>query len=315
MSDLVVVGVPSSAGARRVGQDKAPQAFRRAGLIDGLRRGGLQVYDSGDLAPVVFKPDVENPKQQNLTLVCDTARRVAEKISVAAEHKGKVVVLGGDCTITLGVLAGVIPHTSNLGLLYFDGDVDLNTPATTNSGIFDGMVMSHVIGRGAEALARIGPRYPLMSEDNVVLFGYNFEAGAIDPAELECLSNCSMLQYPLAQIRAQLEEAAIEARTRLESRVDQILVHFDVDVIDCRDFPAADFLHEHGLTFDEAMATLRIFTRSSKFVGLVITEFNSERDPDGRLARRLVDALVPILVDYASHKSEPRIHTDERRSA
>ena len=297
MSGLVVIGVPSSAGARRVGQDKAPQSFRQAGLIDGLRRGGLEVCDFGDLARVVFKRDVENPKEQNLKLVCETARRVADKVSAAAERHGKVIVLGGDCTITLGVLAGLIPHIPNLGLLYFDGDVDLNTPETTTSGIFDGMVMSHITGGGAEALARIGPRYPLMSENKIVLFSYNFEAGAIDPAEIECLSQCSLLQYPLSEIRTKLEDAAIEAVSKLESQVDYILVHFDVDVIDCRDFPAADFLHEHGLPFDDAMAVLKIFTRSSKFAGLVITEFNSDRDHDGLLARRLVDALVPILID------------------
>lgn len=296
MNEIVVIGAPSSAGARRVGQDGAPQSFRRAGIIDSLRGACLEVRDSGDLVQVVFSPDKENPRQQNLALVRDTAQRVAEQVSAAAAHQAKAIVLGGDCTITLGVLAGLIAHAPNLGLIYLDGDVDLNTPDTTTSGIFDGMVMSHITGDGAEALAHIGPRYPLMSEENVVLFGYNPEAGWMDPPELQRLEECSMLKYPVAQIREKVGQAAIEALAKLEAKVQHILIHFDVDVIDHRDFPAADVLHEQGLTFDETMDVLKIFASSSKFAGLVITEFNSNRDKDGSLARRLVDALVTILV-------------------
>ena len=71
----------------------------------------------------------------------------------------------------------MIRQLPNLGLIYLDGDLDLNTPDTTPSGIFDGMVMAHIIGKGADSLSRIGPRYPLMAEENIALFGYNTEAG------------------------------------------------------------------------------------------------------------------------------------------
>ena len=68
--------------------------------------------------------------------------------------------------------------------MYLDGDLDLNTPDTTPSGIFDGMVMAHIIGKGVDSLSRIGPRYPLMAEENIALFGYNTEAGWIDARRL-----------------------------------------------------------------------------------------------------------------------------------
>ena len=47
--------------------------------------------------------------------------------------------------------------------------------------------------------------------------------------------------------------------------------------------------------FDEAMDVLKGFASSPSFAGLVITEFNSVRDPDGTLAQRLVKAVVGIL--------------------
>jgi arginase len=183
----------------------------------------------------------------------------------------------------------------NLGLLYFDGDIDLNTPDTTVSGILDGMVMAHILGKGADALARVGPRYPLMAEENIVLFGYNTDAGWIDEAETQVLAQCQMMTYPSAQIRGTVKESAKQALTQLESKAESILVHFDVDVIDDDDFPAGDVPHSQGISFQEAMAALSVFTASRKLAGLVITEFNATRDPDGALARRFVDAVAKAL--------------------
>ena len=44
-----VLGVPTSAGSHNAGQEKAPAAWRAAGLIDALRAAGLDVEDRGDL--------------------------------------------------------------------------------------------------------------------------------------------------------------------------------------------------------------------------------------------------------------------------
>ncbi len=295
MRQVGIIGVPSSAGARQTGQEHAPRAFRQASFVEQLRLAGLKVTDFGDLLEVSFRPDPQNPKAQNLQLVVDVAKRVADQVEAVVQNGYLPIVLGGDCTISLGVLAGLIRQQPNLGLMYLDGDLDLNTPDTTPSGIFDGMVMAHIIGKGVDALSRMGPRYPLMAEENIALFGYNTEAGWIDAVETQVLESCQMMKYPSTQIQGTVKESAKEALTKLESKADSILVHFDVDVIDADDFPAGDVLHNQGLSFDDTMAALRVFVNSPKFAGLVITEFNVDRDEDGTLARRLVEAVAEAL--------------------
>ncbi len=295
MRRIGIVGVPSSAGARQTGQEQAPRAYRKAGLTERLRSAGLTVTDFGNLPEIPFRPDQQHPKAQNLQLVVDVAKRVANQVEGAVRDNALPVVLGGDCTITLGVVAGLISHAPNLGLMYFDGDLDLNTPDSTSSGIFDGMVMAHMTGKGVDSLARVGPRYPLMAEEDIVLFGYNIEAGAIDAVEIEVLQQCQMLKYPVSQIRGKAKESAREALSQLENKADSILVHFDVDVIDFDDFPAGDVPHYHGLSFDEKMSALDVFIASRKFAALVITEFNADRDPEGTLAVRFVDAVAKTL--------------------
>jgi len=292
MNQLALIGVPSSAGARRTGQEQAPAALRAAGLLERLREAGLDVADFGDLPPVPFRPDPDHPRQQNLPLVMEVARLVAEQVDRALTEHRVPLVLGGDCSLGLGVIAGLLPHQARLGLVYFDGDLDLNTPETTKSGIFDGMVMAHVLGRGAPELAGIGPRRPLLSEEDIVLFGYDVESGWVDPPEIEALERSRMSKYPLARVRADAAGAAKDALAHLESRSDAILVHFDVDVMD---LPAADVPHLGGLDEESTFAALKVFVAAPKCAGVVVTELNTDEDPDGSQTARLVDGLVGAL--------------------
>jgi arginase len=289
---LALIGVPSSAGARRTGQEKAPAAFRAAGLPDRLRAKGLEVADLGDLPSVSFRPDPEHPGRQNLPLVVDVARQAADRVDRALASRRLPLVLGGDCSLSLGVISGLLRHRPRLGLLYFDGDLDLNTPDTTGSGIFDGMVLAHALGRGAPELAGIGPRRPLLSEEDVVLFGYDVESGWVDPPETEALERSSLSKYPVAHVREDAAAAARDALLRLESRSDALLVHFDVDVTN---LPAADVPHPHGLDAEAAFAALRVFVAAPACAGVVVTELNPERDPDGSDTARLVHGLEEAL--------------------
>jgi len=289
--EFAIIGVPSSAGARRAGQEQAPSALRAAGLVNSLEERGVDVFDRGDLPKVVFRPDPENPRKQNLGDVRRVARNVAVELGRARGNGTCPVVLGGDCTITIGVVAGLLRQGSSLGLIYLDGDLDLNTPETTPSGIFDGMVTAHLVGNGDQELARIATEYPLLQESHLVYFGYNVSAGGIDPPELSALERSAALRFPVDIVREDPIAAANEAVEALEGRVERILVHFDLDVADT---PAVD-AHSNGLPLESTIEVLMVFMASPKCAGLVVTEFNPVLDVDGSVARRLAAHLAETL--------------------
>lgn len=289
---LMLIGVPSSAGARRTGQEGAPAAFRAAGLVERLRAAGLDVADAGDPPSVSYRPDPEHPRQQNANLVAEVARQTADRVDRAVAGGRVPLVLGGDCTVSLGVVAGLLRHHPRLGLLYVDGDVDLNTPDTTLSGIFDGMILAHLLGRGLSELAALGPRTPMLSEEGVVLFGYDEDSGFLDPPEREALERSRMTKYPLARVRPDAAAAAREALSSLRSRSAAFLVHFDVDVTNTS---AADVQHPNGLEVGSAFAALKVFVAAPACAAVVVTELNAEKDPDGVEAARVVDGLVGAL--------------------
>ncbi len=294
-----LIGVPSSAGAHGPGQEKAPAALRQAGLLGALRETGLEVEDLGDLPVTRFQPDMANRKRQSRSPVITVARQVADRVTAAVERDLVPLVIGGDCTITLGVVAGMLRYQPDLGLIYFDGDADMTTPETTHSGIFDSMGVSHLIGEGDPEVGHVGLRFPLLPPDRITLFG--FHPYEIEPKEQRLLETSAITQYPVTSMGDRPVELAAEALARLEERARAIAVHFDVDVMDSAEIPLADWPHYDALSFGDAMRCLRVFVGSPKLAALVVTEINPDHDPDGLLVRQFIDAFADALRPVAAN--------------
>src|SRR4030081_338229 len=119
---LGLIGVPSSAGAHGPGQEKAPAALRNAGLLGALREAGIDVEDLGDLPVTRFQPDPANRRRQSRSQVIKVARQVADQVATAVERDMIPLVLGGDSSITLGVVAGLVRGQPDLGSCYVYSD-------------------------------------------------------------------------------------------------------------------------------------------------------------------------------------------------
>ena len=293
-----LIGVPTSVASHSPGQEKAPAALRAAGLVERLMAAGTAVVDHGDLPLARWTPDPARRRAQNLPRVVEIVGRVADCVETALNRGEVPLVVGGDCTIELGVLAGALRHGVDPALLYFDAHADLNTPVSVREGALDWMGMAHALGEpeAAEELSHVGPRFPLLPDDRVVFFAsVPFELTAW---EREVVARRSLREYPVDRVAGRPEEAAAEALADVEGRADRFLVHFDVDAIDFVDFPIADYPQLNaGLPFRDAMACLAVFAQSPKFAGLTITEFNPDHtDEEGRLARTFVEAVAQALV-------------------
>ena len=287
---ISVLGVPTIAGSHNPGQELAPAAWREAGLIGELRAAGLDVEDRGDLPAEPFRPVSPAGGLRDADRVAAIAQRVATSVAEIRAAGRLPLVLGGDCTITLGVLAG---SAADGGLVYFDGDADLHTPDQDGSAVADTMGMTHMLGGGSPRLARLGSRFPLVRPGQVVLFGF-------DPAELDTLqwtelASRHLYAAPAPAVRADPAGQARRALGYLGRRCGSYLVHFDVDVLHTGLFPLANFPHFAGLTLDQASACLEEFAGGEKFGGLVITEVNPGNDPSGELLGALVKTVAGAL--------------------
>lgn len=195
MMKFTLFGVPTSAGTHGIGQDKAPMQLRRAGLVDRLSEAGVDIEDDGDLPLALYRSGSQDRLQQNLDLVTTVARRVADRIEQVARRGRVPVVLGGDCTVTIGAVAGLQRLHPDLGLMYFDGDVDLDTPSSTRSGILDEMGVAILLGDGARELTHIGPRHPMLTAERLALIGFN--QPKLPTTEMERLAIMRCMRVPV----------------------------------------------------------------------------------------------------------------------
>ena len=176
MTEWTIIGVPTSAGAHHAGQDRAPAALRKAGLVERLTGAGVTVHDAGDLPGGMFALDREHPEARNLAAVVRVAGEVADAVEDIVAAGGKPLVIGGDCTITLGVIAGFRRVHPDVGLAYVDGDADLGAaepgaPQSDASGILDATGIAHLLGRGTPELNGLGGTPPLLAPGRLAMVG------------------------------------------------------------------------------------------------------------------------------------------------
>ncbi len=300
---LAIIGAPSSAGAYAPGQEKTPKALRDAGLHDRLAQAGVTVDDHGDGPPRRWRPDPGNRFAQNLSTVVDVATATAEAVRAAAAAGSVVLVLGGDCTVGLGTVAGHLPADEPVGLIYFDIHADLNTPASVRDGALDWMGVAHMLGepQATPELSRFGPRYPLLNPEHLLLFA----VGAAQTTEWErdVIQRRAVVTIPVEQVAADPDAAAVRALQHMRPRCSRILVHFDVDTIDFTDAPLSENTGRNsGLTVDAAFRALTVLLADETVHALTITELNPDHGADDgstltdfveRLARAFSGSLPP----------------------
>jgi len=272
-----VIGVPTSAGAFAPGQEQAPAALRSAGLLDVLRGRGADVRDHGDRERWRWRPDPSSPRAQNAAEVVEIVRDTAQRVAASVAAGESTLVLGGDCTVGIGTVAGHVAAGERVGLLYCDSHADLNVPSSVREGALDWMGMAHMLGEEAAVpeLVQAGPRAPLLDPEQVVLFAWGPEQAT--PFERAVVERRGLSVFPVGEVAADPEAAAARACEALEARCDRLLVHFDVDVIDFTDVPLSENTgRNEGLAYADAMRALARLLASPKLAGLTITELNPD---------------------------------------
>lgn len=237
----------------------------------------------------------------NAGVAAAVAKASAERVASVLAADSAALVLGGDCTVELGTVAGALQGSQTVGLVYIDLDTDLNTPESTTDGALDWMGVAHMLGIEGTVpeLAALGPRVPMLRADQVLLFA----SGNVEPFERQVIEDLGIAEVPLADVAADPSGAAEAVVGGWARRFDRLLVHLDVDVLDYVDMPLAENVRRNvGLRFDQLMASLRPLLRAPNWTALTITELNPDHgESDGSTLRTFAEALADALA------SSPRL--------
>jgi len=294
---IAYMGVPTSLGSYSPGQEKAPQAFRDAGFPEMLREEGLTVVDYGDLPVRRWRPDRKNVLAQHWDAVVACVQETEAHLSKAVSQGHIPVVIGGNCTVELGVVAANLRNCESLGLIYLDLHGDMNTPESTAEGALDWMGMAHMLGlNGAiPKLAGCGPRYPLISPAQVHLAG--FDPDSATEWERSVIRDRAIAMSSFGDVAQSPVRCADTILSKWAMKFERLLVHLDVDVIDFNDLPLAEnYSKNKGLSYSNTLELLEVFLKSPKIAGLTLTEINPDHGAeDGSTIQRFAQDLSRLL--------------------
>ena len=289
---IAIIGAPSSAAAFLPGSEKAPAALRAAGLMERLQSIGYEIHDLGDCAPRLFADDDEHKRSRNIPEIVASLNDLKPRAELAFKSGALLLVLGGDCTQIIAMLAGARRYYKHINLLWFDRDADLNTPASTPSGRLDGMGLAAIAGKGSPELVRFWGEPPLVREPDTLIYGLV----RVDPPEQEFLTRSPMRHVYAVDIQGKgAPKAAQDALGLLHADAREFMLHVDLDVIAQEEFPAVNVPDSGGLSFAEVQSSLNEFAKQKNLLALDIAQYNPDKDADGSGARKIVDMLAEAL--------------------
>lgn len=302
VSRLSVIGVPDSAGSYAAGQEQAPAALRAAGLISALGDAGVEVHDHGDLPKQTWKPDRANTYAQNIGQVVTCLQELTSRLGPMLVAGGRVLVLGGNCTIALAVMAGLRELNDGLpGLLYIDRHFDLNTPESTTDGALDWMGLAHAFALPgcSDALIDAFGRRPLLDPTQVAWLGIESR-----PATQWEREQAGRLQLHVSSSESLSTDPVGEATSLLQLLPSgPLAVHVDVDVLDFIDAPLSENTdgRNSGPTLDQLGEALAQAASDPRLRVLSIGELNPTRsagEPDAIV--RFIDVVVAAVATAGS---------------
>jgi arginase len=173
-------------------------------------------------------------------------------------------LVGGDCSSDFALVPVMRERFPDLAVIWIDTHADLNSPHSTPSRHFHGMVLRSLLGDSSDALNALNPQ-PIAPE-KLIYVGLR----ETDPAEAEHIRAKAI---PVLRV-AQLEHDPHALADYVVSKdLRHVHVHLDVDVLDAREFRSTGFASEGGLRVATLFKALHRLREASILVSFAITEY------------------------------------------
>jgi len=286
-----VMGAPLNSSAEPAGEAHAPAALRRAGLVE-----RLEARDDGDIAGRVT-PKVRDRESGVLGLpgLLEGSVELRDRVAEVLGRGERPLVVGGDCSLLLGVGAALQRRLSRPGLWFVDGHTDTYDAASSPTGEAADMELAVLTGHGPAVLASVAADEPMVAPERVVVLGHRHPDDAEDTRELE-LIDPAIRRVDARALRARgCAATAEEAERELRGRADGVWLHVDLDVLDAAALPSVSYPQGGGLDWDELAAVLGPLAASRRLVGMSVADLNADLDRDGRHAERVVDLVAGVV--------------------
>lgn len=290
--NISVIGVPLDLGAGTRGVNLGVDAVRYAGLKNRLERIGYEVKDEGDIEVKREEAQTKDPNLKNLNVIVDVNQKLCEKVDEVMKKGHFPLIVGGDHSIALGTIKGVLRNVPNLGVIWFDAHGDINTHETTPSGNIHGMPVAALLGMGAKELTSVGGEQYKIDKNKFVYIGCR----DLDAGERAAMKALGMHVFTMHEVDNLGIKAVVDEAIRIASDgTDGIHVSFDMDVLDPSIAPGTGTKVKGGMGYREAHFSLELVAKTEKLISVEFVEVNPLLDTDnmtGKAAVALAGSLM-----------------------
>jgi len=292
-TSLTLIGVPLDLGAHNLGVEVGPEAFRYQQIAEKLSGVGFAVDDEGNIDCRDRKElDPGNPRMHYLEEILRVNNELAQKVEASVKSSDKTVVIGGDHSINLGAVSGASAALNgNLGLIYLDAHGDMNTDETTLTGNIHGMHLASLLGFGAPELRDLHNPGTKIAKQNLLHIG----GSDFDEAELELIKNEELPAFTLFDLLSKNLAPLLQMIDDLVSRVENIWVSLDLDVIDRIYAPGAGMPNAKGLTYREIATIAEYIGDKCNVIGIDVVEYNPLQDEDRKTAELGIELVAKFF--------------------
>lgn len=290
--NISLIGVAIDLGAGTPGVSLGPSAIRYAGVYERLTKLGYNLKDEGDiLANKPLSPTSDGIKLKYLDEITRVNTELCNIVSKVMKEGRFPLVLGGDHSIAIGTIAGVLQDKENLGVIWFDAHGDINTEETSPTGNIHGMPVAVSLGFGHKRLTDIGGNKKLQT-DKIVFVGCR----DLDVGEKKFLKELGITVFTMHEIdKLGMTEVMNRAIKIATNKTDGIHVSFDMDSLDPLYAPGTGTRVPGGLTYRESNLALEMISMTEKLVSAEFVEVNPIIDNCNQTAKSAVALIGSLL--------------------
>jgi arginase len=224
--------------------------------------------------------------------------RLAEEVSSARKSGRTVVAMVGACSASLGMIGGLEDATGPIGMIWLDAHGDAQTPDTSENGFIEGMPVTTIAGKCWPKYRRKIPGFREIPEENIITIGLSemFSSTARESAG-EAVGR--LVHKPVIE-KDGFETAICEAFDDLRTRVEQVYIHFDTDVIDPSEARCNSHAADGGLSADQVKRIFQLAAERFEILAVAVASFDPNVDP------RAPSVLSPIIAHAVACSADSR---------
>jgi len=291
--NLKIIFAPSNLGYIKSNTAQFPSYLIKKGLFPMLNSLNIQYEKEGTIKPEKVKSDeFGDPKCKFGQQIAQFNQKIAQKVGESIKTKNDLLlIIGGDHSIAIGTIAGILQKRKKTGLLWLDAHPDIHTHKTTQTGWVYGMPLAAICGYGKKNFLNLFNN-SFINPKNTVIFAAQY----IDKKEYQNIKKFGVHLITINDIIEQGIGKCLQKAIRIITKnTDYVHVSLDLDVIDERFAPGTPEYSLGQLTYREIKYVLKKLAEKNIISSMDIVEGDPQKDIKGKTANLTLELIATLL--------------------